>query len=103
MFNLVQMLDFIRSLNARQYYAAVVYRASFIVLFAIIFFNGLSSAWAQAGGRFYCDAQFYQIRVNSGNDGTRLLRYPTFASTPSNLYGAGTSTVPGLEIGRAHV
>jgi uncharacterized repeat protein (TIGR01451 family) len=56
----------------------------------------LGSAWAQAGQPLYCDAQFYQTRVQTG--GTRLLRYPTFATTPVNVYTGNnqTTTIPNL-------
>jgi uncharacterized repeat protein (TIGR01451 family) len=56
----------------------------------------LPSAWAQAGGPLFCDAQFYQIRVGTG--GTRLLRYPDLTSTPVNVFTGNnqTTTVPNL-------
>lgn len=55
-------------------------------------------AKAQAGAPIFCDAQFYQTRLNTGGTGTRLLRYPTFTSTPVNFYSGNntTTTVPGL-------
>jgi uncharacterized repeat protein (TIGR01451 family) len=66
-----------------------------ICLFAV-FLLGLGEAWAQAGQPLYCDAQFYQTRVNAG--ATLLLRYPTLSTAPVNVYtgGSGTTTVPGL-------
>lgn len=58
----------------------------------------LPSAWAQAGGPLFCDAQFYQTRVSAA--GTRLLRYPTLATAPVNVYtGTNASTsVPGIGV-----
>ena len=57
----------------------------------------LPAAWAQAGAPLFCDAQFYQTRLNAGG-GTRLLRYPTLATAPLNVYSGNnaTTTVPGL-------
>jgi uncharacterized repeat protein (TIGR01451 family) len=56
----------------------------------------MSAAWAQAGQPLFCDAQFYQTRVNAG--GTVLLRYPTLGTAPLNVYtGTNAATaVPGL-------
>jgi uncharacterized repeat protein (TIGR01451 family) len=67
--------------------------------FLAVFMIGLlelSSVWAQAGQPLYCDAQFYQTRVNGG--GTILLRYPTLGTAPVNVYtGTGApAPVPGL-------
>jgi uncharacterized repeat protein (TIGR01451 family) len=67
-------------------------------LLAILLIGALemSAAWAQAGQPLYCDAQFYQTRVNAG--GTILLRYPTLNTAPVNVYtGTNAATaVPGL-------
>lgn len=57
-----------------------------------------AQVWAQAGQPLYCDAQFYQTRVNSGGTGTRLLRYPNLTTTPVNVYtgDSAASAIPGI-------
>ena len=45
-------------------------------------------AWAQAGAPFPCDAQFYQIRLESSSNQTYLVRYPTLTTAPTNPYAS---------------
>jgi uncharacterized repeat protein (TIGR01451 family) len=47
-----------------------------------------TQAWAQAGDPFPCDAQFYQIRVETSSSRTFLLRYPTLTTAPANAYAS---------------
>lgn len=51
-----------------------------------------------AGGPFFCDAQFYQTRVSA--TGTRLLRYPTLSSAPTNFYSGtnAATSIPNLGV-----
>lgn len=77
-------------------------RKHFLKLFGFVLltFVQITSAWAQPfpGAPIYCDAQFYQTRLNAGNTGTRLLRYPTLSTAPVNFYtgNSTTATVPNL-------
>lgn len=45
-------------------------------------------AWAQAGAPFPCDAQFYQIRIETASSATYLVRYPTLTTEPTNPYAS---------------
>jgi uncharacterized repeat protein (TIGR01451 family) len=82
----------------KNYVLSSIPRAWRLLAILLIGIFEISTAWAQAGQPLYCDAQFYQTRVNGGGTGTRLLRYPNLTTTPLNVYtGNNAATaIPGL-------
>ncbi|MDM7950212.1 DUF11 domain-containing protein [Hydrogenophaga sp.] len=63
-------------------------RALRVLLGAALVAGTSSTAWAQAGAPFPCDAQFYQIRIETSSNATYLVRYPTLTTAPTNAYAS---------------